>query len=589
MMQKVMFKLLPAQVLLASVGSINGIVSSLFAGNFVGVKAMTAVGLYAPYNLAIVAVTAMLVGGATIVCGEYIGRNDQAGIQNTFALDMVLTGIISLIVTAAHLIFGLVGSITRVSDDPDISRMLILYVIGQAIGVIPLMLGSQLSAFLSLDNKGKRTTLASFLYIIVNFLLNYLFVGVMGLQAMGLALAPSIGLWVYFLVQAPYFLKAASPMHFAIKGIDWHESARILKIGMPGAIGNVYNAIRGVIVNSLILTYVGAVGISAFTAANSFLSLFWAIPGGMLVVSRMMMSVSVGDEDRKSLTDVMRTALFNFIPLMLAIAVAIMVFAQLLTRLYYRDPSDPVYMMTIMGFRILPFCMPLALIISHFSCYWQTSNRHVQVHVLAFLDGLVGVVVFSALLIEKMGITGVYTANVLNGFIAPVFILIYSCIYNKCFPRKVDELMSIPAEFGVPVYGRIDIVLHDMDQVIGLSNTLQEFCQERGIDKRRAFYASLFLEEIAGNVVEHGFSADNKKHSVQVCIAVRPETLIMSIKDDCVPFNIEQRLQMMDQEDVTKNIGIRLVSGIASEMHYQNVLGLNVLSLRLNGKAIEVN
>ncbi len=589
MMQKVMFKLLPVQVLLASVGNINGIVSSLFAGNFVGVKAMTAVGLYVPYNLAIVAVTAMLVGGATIVCGEHLGRNDQAGIQNTFALDMMLTGIISLIVTAAHLIFGLVGSITRVSDDPDISRMLILYVIGQAIGVIPLMLGSQLSAFLSLDNKGKRTTLASFLYIIVNFLLNYLFVGVMGLQAMGLALAPSIGLWVYFLVQAPYFLKAASPMHFAIKGIDWHESARILKIGVPGAIGNVYNAIRGVIVNSLILTYVGAVGISAFTAVNSFLSLFWAIPGGMLVVSRMMMSVSVGDEDRKSLTDVMRTALFNFIPLMLAIAVAIMVFAQPLTRLYYRDPSDPVYMMSVMGFRILPFCMPLALIISHFSCYWQTSNRHVQVHVLAFLDGLVGVVVFSALLIGKMGITGVYTANVLNGFIAPVFILIYSCIYNKRFPRKVDELMSVPAEFGVPVYGCIDIVLHDMDQVIGLSNTLQEFCEERGIDKRRAFYASLFLEEIAGNVVEHGFSADNKKHSVQVRIAVRPETLILSIKDDCVPFNIEQRRQMMDQEDVTKNIGIRLVSGIASEMHYQNILGLNVLSLRLNGNAIGVN
>ena len=72
-------------------------------------------------------------------------------------------------------------------------------------------------------------------------------------------------------------------------------------------------------------------------------------------------------------------------------------------------------------------------------------------------------------------------------------------------------------------------------------------------------------------------------------IAVRPETLILSIKDDCVPFNIEQRRQMMDQEDVTKNIGIRLVSGIASEMHYQNILGLNVLSLRLNGNAIGVN
>lgn len=580
--QKVMFRLLPVQILLASIGSINGIVSSLFAGNFVGVKAMTAVGLYSPVNLALVALNTMLVGGATIICGEHIGRNDPAGVQNIFALDAAISAATGVIVTAGHLIFGMVGSLTNVADDPEISRMLTLYVLGQAVGIIPLMLGSQLSAFLSLDNKGKTTTTAGLMYIVVNFLLNYLFVGVMGLEALGLALAPSIGLWMYFLIQVPFFMKKDSPMRFTLKGIDWHEAVNIIKIGVPGAAGNAYNALRGMIVNSLILTNVGAVGISAFTAANSFLSLFWAIPGGMLVVSRMMISVSVGEEDRKSLTDTMKTALFNFIPVMLAIAVAIMLFAEPLTRLYYRDPSDPVYMMTIMGFRILPFCMPLAIIISHFSCYWQASDRRIQVHVLAFLDGVVGVVLFSMLLIGKMGVTGVYTANVLNGFIAPVFVLVYSCIYNKHFPRSIDELMSVPADFGVPVYGRIDIALHDMDEVIGVSSTLQQFCQDKGIDKRRGFFASLFLEEMAGNVVKHGFSADKRKHSVRVCIACRKETLILSLKDDCVPFDIEQRARMMDQEDVTKNIGIRLVSRVASEMHYQNILGLNVLSIRLN-------
>ncbi len=583
--QKVMFRLLPVQILLASIGSINGIVSSLFAGKFVGVKAMTAVGLYSPVNLALVALNTTLVGGATIICGEHIGRNNPAGVQNAFALDTALSTITGVIVTVGHLIFWMVGSLTTVADDPEISRMLTLYVLGQAIGIIPFMLGSQLSAFLSLDNKGKRTTLAGLMYIIVNFLLNYLFVGVMKLEALGLALAPSIGLWVYFLIQAPYFMRKDSSMHFTAKGIEWGETINIIKIGIPGAAGSGYNALRGMIVNSLILTSVGAVGISAFTAANSFLSLFWAIPGGMVVVSRMMMSVSVGEEDRKSLIDTMKTALFNFIPIMIAIAVAIMLFAEPLTRLYYRDPSDPVYMMTIMGFRILPFCMPLAIIILHFSCYWQASDRRIQVHVLAFLDGVVGVVVFSMLLIGKMGITGVYTANVINGFIAPVFVLVYSCIYNKHFPRTVDELMSVPADFGVPIYGRIDIVLHDMDEVVGVSKTLQQFCQEKGIDKRRAFFTSLFLEEMAGNVIKHGFSADNGKHSVRVSLACRKETLILSLKDDCVPFDIEQRARMMDQEDVTKNIGIRLVSKIASEMHYQNVLGLNVLTIRLDGEA----
>ena len=89
--QSAMFRLLPVQILLASVGMVNGIVSSLFAGNFVGVKAMSAVGLYSPVNLALVALTTMLVGGATILCGERIGRNDQAGVQSVFSLDIAVT------------------------------------------------------------------------------------------------------------------------------------------------------------------------------------------------------------------------------------------------------------------------------------------------------------------------------------------------------------------------------------------------------------------------------------------------------------------------------------------------------------------
>ena len=583
--QKTMFRLLPVQILLASVGMINGIVSSLFAGNFVGVKAMSAVGLYSPVNLAVVAVTVLLVGGATIICGEHIGRNNPAGVQDVFALDMAVSGILAIIVTVGHLIFGLAGSIMPATGDPEVSRLLTMYVLGQAVSIIPLFLGSQLAAFLSLDNKGRLATTAGLVYIGLNFILNYLFVGVMKLEALGLALAPSLGLWVYFLIQVPGFMRKDAPMHFSVRGIKWNMAWDIIKIGVPGAAGNAYRAVRGAAVNSLIIASVGAVGISAYTAANSLLSLFWIIPDGMLVVSRMMISVSVGEEDRKSLTEVMRTALFNFIPILVALALAIMLLAEPLTRLYYRDPSDPVYMMTMMGFRILPWCMPLSIIMSHFSCYWQASDRHIPVHILALLDGLIGTVVFSMLLIGSMGLSGVYTATVLNGLISPVFVWIYACIYKKGFPKNLEELMPIPEDFGVPVNGRIDITLHNMDSVIGISSTLQEFCQERGIDRRRAFFSSLFIEEMAGNVIKHGFSADKKKHHLQVCVACRTDTLILSLKDDCVPFNIEQRSRMMDQEDKTKNIGIRIVSGVASEIHYQNILGLNVLSIRLNSQA----
>ncbi len=65
MVTKLLFRLLPIQILLAAVGAVNGIVSSFFASNFVGVDAMSAVGLYSPLNMLISSVSMILVGGAT--------------------------------------------------------------------------------------------------------------------------------------------------------------------------------------------------------------------------------------------------------------------------------------------------------------------------------------------------------------------------------------------------------------------------------------------------------------------------------------------------------------------------------------------
>ena len=53
MISRLLFRLLPIQILLSMVDCVNAIVSSLFATNLVGAEAMSAVGLYAPFGLLI--------------------------------------------------------------------------------------------------------------------------------------------------------------------------------------------------------------------------------------------------------------------------------------------------------------------------------------------------------------------------------------------------------------------------------------------------------------------------------------------------------------------------------------------------------
>ncbi len=86
---------------------------------------------------------------------------------------------------------------------------------------------------------------------------------------------------------------------------------------------------------------------------------------------------------------------------------------------------------------------------------------------------------------------------------------------------------------------------------------------------------------MAGNVIKHGFSADGKRHSVDLRVVKKDDDVILRIRDDCKEFDPMARTGILDDEDKTKNIGIRLVTGISKDVSYQNLLGLNVLTIRI--------
>ena len=351
---KLMYRLLPVQVVLAAVTAVSGIVSSYFASNFIGVAAMSAVGLYSPVNMLLTAISQMLSSGATVCVGKYLGRNEHDRMQSVFSLSIVLCVLIGCVLAALLLLLGafdLTGFLTR---DEAVRPLLDRYFLGQAVGVLPFLLGSQLMAYLSLENQRRLTLAASLTYIVVNLVLDILFVRVLHMGTFGLALASSMGLWAMLGVGSWRYLMDRSELRFTGKPIEWREAGPIVGIGISGALSNLYQTVRGLIVNHLILLFVGSVGVSAFAAADNLLKIFWAIPMGMAVVSRMLISVAVGEEDRRTVTDIMRVMLKCYVPLMACVSAILIVCAVPLTRLFFRDPAVPVFCMTVLGLRILP-------------------------------------------------------------------------------------------------------------------------------------------------------------------------------------------------------------------------------------------
>lgn len=136
-----MFRLLPAQVLLAMVGAVNGLVSSYFASNYVGVEAMGAVGLYAPLNLLVTSFGAVIIGGSSILCGRHLGEDHAERTQNVFSLAVAASALVALLFTALFLGMGVFDLSAPLSRDASVRPIFNTYLIGQALGIVPLMLG----------------------------------------------------------------------------------------------------------------------------------------------------------------------------------------------------------------------------------------------------------------------------------------------------------------------------------------------------------------------------------------------------------------------------------------------------------------
>ena len=141
--------------------------------------------------------------------------------------------------------------------------------------------------------------------------------------------------------------------------------------------------------------------------------------------------------------------------------------------------------------------------------------------------------------------------------------------------------MMIPDGFGVSEDERIDITVRTSEEAVEVAEKIQEFCLSKGIDQKRAYFAALAMEEMAVNIVEHGFTKDNKDHSIDVRVTHKDDKVILRIKDDCIPFDPKERSRVFSPDDPAKNMGIRMIYKIMEDIEYRNTLGLNILTVRI--------
>lgn len=580
MLSRLFFKLLPVQILIVAMGSINSIIDGVMAGRFVSAATVGVIGLYYPAVDTLSAIGSVLLGGTTVLCGRYMGSGDVKNTQGIFSLNITVTLLVGVVATGIS--FLLPGTIANVlGADAQLRDPLMTYTTGYAIGIIPMLLGQQVAAFLQLERQSTRCYTAIIGMIVSNVFCNLLFVAYLDLGAWGLALATSLSNWVYFLILVPHYFTKKAQLHYIPKDSLWKKLPELLKIGLPGAMLVFCIALRNLVINRVLLTYAGQDGLSAMSAFSMVLGLFLALCLGTGEVVRTLTSIFMGEEDRDSIKAILRIAFTKALLLSAVVGGLVVTASGLIAGIFFPDRATNVFVLTRQICAIYGCCIPLVLLCSVSSKYLQASGHNLFVNIQSVFDGFLGMVIPALILAPQYGAMGVWLANPIGMVMTLLLVPIYGCIYWKRWPKTLKEWMFLKPSFGTADENRLELSIGQIDDVTKTAVQVQAFCQSHGTSPRVAYFAALCLEEMAGNVVDHGFRSDSKSHIINCRVVYTENQILLRIKDDCIPFDPRERAELIYPEDPLKNIGVRMVCRIAKEVTYQNLLGLNVLTVHL--------
>ena len=176
-----------------------------------------------------------------------------------------------------------------------------------------------------------------------------------------------------------------------------------------------------------------------------------------------------------------------------------------------------------------------------------------------------------------MGASGVWLAFLLGEVLTLLTVVFVLFIQNRKSGFSLNSVMMLDKNFGGDPKNRLEISIgNSMEEVMMISTGIYKFGANRNLSQETRNMLSLFIEELAGNVVQHAFKPGEKRW-LDLTIMDKPDKLIIRIRDNGSPFDPLAYLSAGE----TKGFGLLIVQKLAENMEYRRNIGLNTLIIHL--------
>ena len=569
-------KLLPIQIFVNLASSLSRFVNGLIIGNSLSPAAMIASGVVSPLFNIIGGISTIVSTGAGILCGNYMGKGDTRKVDQVFSASMILLGVSGILFTVICFFFANPLAVLLRAEQSVIPET-VAYIRGVALGILPMLILPCLMTFLQMCNRSGVSLLATIVLAVLNAIFDLLVIRVWNGDIFGVGAATSLSQLLVAAGLIIFFLIRKDLVSFRKETPEKSMIVDILKYGSPASLAGILYSIRNIFLNSYASSVGGNDAVNALAILGSFGGFLDAFNIGVGNTLTMLASVFIGERDSGSLKRLMKITAIAGLTLCLFKFLIVYPFAGNISVLF--GAHDSVIGLSKELLIFYAWCAPFNIFTLILIGVYQSLGRVRMCNMICPVNCIIVPLLCCIVLTKFFGIRAIWACYTISEIITLSVLCLTAVFRKKKLLINVDDLLNLPEEFDTA--NKYSISVRKLSEVVEVSRNIEAFCKDKGIDRRRAMLAGLCMEEMAGNVVEHGFEKDRKENTIDIFACVENDEVSLRLRDNCVPFDPNSRVEMFNPEDPCKNIGIRMVSKIAKEMNYHVNFGMNILTIKL--------
>lgn len=551
------------------------LIDNILVGRYLGSEALGAMGIVGPVSLVFSAIGNICAGGGGARAAQALGRGDREQFCRIFTTNTLFVLAAGGILTVLGMLFA-PGIAVLLGAKEGLLEPTTDYLYGFFLGAVPTILLSAMMTFVRMDGSPKLPLICIGVMSAANIALDLMMVYIFHLGMFGMALATTISYYLAVATALTHFLKKNSTLRLVRPKNFLGDLSKTIITGLPTAISRISDTVKVMLLNHMLVTYVSVAAVTALNIRTTTSNFLGAVVLGIGQAATPTIGMFFGEEDRTAMKDTLKTTLKLGLAINGLLAVALLVLPAFFA--YLLGVTDQTLMnMSVLAIRLFGIGMPIQLINSVLLNYYQCTKKIGMATMICVLQSLVYTLLFAWLLIGPMGATGVWVAFLLGEILTLLTVVIRLFVKNRKPALSLDALMMLDEDFGGNPKDRLELSIgNSLEEVMLISTGIYKFGTNRDLSKETLNTLSLFIEELAGNVVQHAFNPGEKRW-LDLTILDKPEKLIIRIRDNGAPFDPVAYLSTGEME----GFGLRIVQKLAENIEYRRNMGLNNLIVHL--------